>query len=128
MSALKKIITYPSEIREPLLRIVDRAGAKSEPRRRLIVTFSIAAVVIALFAVALVQAQLVQSQRDIDTLNAKVVLIEAERAQLAREVIFAESPAGILDRADRLGMVKAVKPVHLTAVREEVQTGEGITK
>ncbi len=128
MSALKKIISSPSEIREPLLRIVDRAAAKSEPRRRLIVTLSIAAVVIALFAVALVQARLVQSQRDIDILNARIVLVEAERAQLAREVIFAESPAGILERADQMGMVKAVEPVHLTAIREEVEAGEGITK
>ncbi len=127
MSALRKIIASPSEFREPLLRLVDRAGAKSEPRRRLIVTLSITAVVLTLFAVALVQAQLVQSQRDIDVLNAKIVLVEAERAQLARDVIFAESPAGILDRADQLGMVKALDPVHLTAIRS-VPAAEGITK
>jgi cell division protein FtsL len=126
VSALRKIIASPSEFREPLLRLVDRAGAKSEARRRLIVTLSITAVVLTLFAVALVQARLVQSQRDIDVLNAKIVLVEAERAQLARDVIIAESPAGILDRADQLGMVKAVEPVHLTAIGSE--PGEGITK
>jgi len=128
MTAIRKIISYPAEFREPILRLVDRAAVKSEPRRRLIVTLSIAAVVVMLFAVALVQARLVQSQRDIDVLNARIVVVEAERARLARDVIFAESPAGILARADQLGMVPAAEPIHLIAIRDETEAVEEITK
>jgi cell division protein FtsL len=120
VSALKKFIPNSPEIREPLLRLVDKATIPSESRRRLIVTLSVGAVVIALFAVALIQARLVQTQRDVDALYAEIESMEAERAQLANEVVHAESPEGIIARAIELGMVSAQEPVHLEAVRSPV--------
>lgn len=116
MSAIRKLMS-PPEIREPLLRLVDRAAVRSEARRRLIFTVSIGAVVIALFAVALIQARLVQTQRDVDGLYSQIEEVEAVRAQLANEVVHAESPDGIIARAIELGMVQAQQPVHLEAVR-----------
>lgn len=118
MRALKTFAPSTPEIREPFLRLVDKAAIGNEARRRLIVTLSVALVVIALFAVALIQARLVQNQRDLDALYARIELVEAERAQLANDVVHTESPDRIIARATELGMVPAQKPVHLAAVRD----------
>ncbi len=127
MRALKTFVPATPEIREPFLRLVDKAAIKSESRRRLIVTLSVAVVVVALFAVALIQARLVQTQREVDALYAEIETVEAERAQLANDVVHSESPDRIIARAKELGMVPAQKPVHLAAVRAPSKSAEGAT-
>lgn len=115
----------PAELQAPFLRLVEKATITNEARRRRLITLSVAAVVLALFGVALVQAALVQSQRDIDILNQRIVEVESQRARLARDVVVAESPEGIIARANEMGMVRAVDPVYLVAVRDIEVSGEG---
>lgn len=124
MTALGKFRPSTPELREPLLRLVDRAAVRSDSRRRLIVTLAIGAVVVALFTVALVQARLVQNQRDVDELYGRISEVEAERAQLATAVVHAESPEGIIARAIEMGMVRSAKPIHLQAVRQAPEINE----
>lgn len=128
MRALKTFVPSTPEIREPFLRLVDKASIRNEARRRLIVTLSVALVVLALFAVALIQARLVSSQRDLDALYARIEQVEAERAQLANDVVHTESPDRIIARATELGMVPAQKPVHLAAVRGASPSAESETE
>ena len=128
MRALKTFVPSTPEIREPFLRLVDKASIRNEARRRLIVTLSVALVVLALFAVALIQARLVSSQRDLDALYARIEQVEAERAQLANDVVHTESPDRIIARATELGMVPAQQPVHLAAVRGASPRSESETE
>lgn len=71
----------------------------------------------AFFGVALVQAQLVQTQSDLDRLQQEISVLENDIALLDRSVVVASSPEEIVRRAKALGMVRSVRPVYLVATR-----------
>jgi hypothetical protein len=73
-------------------------------------------VVVGFFAVALVHAELVAGQHDLDVLRARIAEAEAERAELARATDEAAAPDRIVSHAqDVLGMVRSNQPVYLEA-------------
>ena len=77
---------------------------------------------VALFGVALMYGQLVEGQQNIDELRAEIAQADADRARLEREVAVASTPEVIVERAFQLGMVRALNPQYLVAVRP---VGEG---
>jgi len=102
---------------KPKLQVVDRAAQRRSARRRAFSLVSIAGLVATLFAVALLYAQLVEGQQQIDQLRVDITRAEADRAQLERRVAVASTPDAIVERAIRMGMVRAVEPKYLVAVR-----------
>ena len=109
--------------KRPKLRVVDKAVLRRRARQRTLMTLSAGLVTVALFAVALLYGQLVEGQKDLDTMRSEIAQAEAERARLEREVAVASTPDAIVERAFELGMVRAVDPQYLIAVRA-VGTGQ----
>lgn len=109
--------------KRPKLRVVDKAALRRRARQRTLMTLSAGLVTVALFAVALLYGQLVEGQQELDTMRAEIAQAEAERARLEREVAIASTPDAIVERAFQLGMVRAVDPQYLIAVRP-VGTGQ----
>ena len=99
------------------LFLIDLAALRSRSRRRRLVIASLILLVGAFFAAALVQAQLVQTQAEADRLQVEINRLENDLALLDRQVVEASSPEVIVERARRLGMVRAVRPVYLVATR-----------
>lgn len=99
------------------LFVVDFAALRSRTRRRRMVMVSLILLVAAFFGVALVQAQLVQTQSDLDGLQNEITVLENDIALLDRSVVVASSPEEIVRRAKALGMVRSVRPVYLVATR-----------
>ncbi|NNF54822.1 MAG: septum formation initiator family protein [Acidimicrobiales bacterium] len=99
------------------LFVVDFAALRSRTRRRRMVIVSLILLVGAFFGVALVQAQLVQTQSDLDRLQQEISVLENDIALLDRSVVVASSPEEIVRRAKALGMVRSVRPVYLVATR-----------
>ncbi len=101
----------------PGLFVIDFAALRSRTRRRRLVLVSLTLLVGAFFAVALVQAQLVQTQSQLDGLEAENARLANDIALLDREVVVASSPEEVVRRARELGMVRAARPVYLVATR-----------
>jgi hypothetical protein len=99
------------------LFLIDLAALRSRTRRRRLVIASLVLLVGAFFAAALVQAQLVQTQADVDRLQIEINRLENDLALIDRQVVEASSPEAIVAQARRLGMVRAVRPVYLVATR-----------
>ncbi len=99
------------------LFVVDFAALRSRTRRRRMVIMSLILLVGAFFGVALVQAQLVQTQSDLDRLQQEISVLENDIALLDRSVVVASSPEEVVRRAKALGMVRSVRPVYLVATR-----------
>lgn len=99
------------------LRVVDKAALRRRRRSRSLLTAAAVIVTSALFAVALMYGQLVEGQQDIDELRTEIAEADAERARLEREVALASTPDAIVQRAIELGMVRAIDPKYLVAVR-----------
>ncbi|MFW2382320.1 MAG: hypothetical protein ACN4GZ_11220 [Acidimicrobiales bacterium] len=99
------------------LFLIDLAALRSRSRRRKLVIASLVLLVGAFFGAALVQAQLVQTQAEADRITIEINRLENDLALLDREVVEASSPEVIVERARRLGMVRAVRPVYLVATR-----------
>ncbi len=99
------------------LFVVDFAALRSRTRRRRMVIVSLILLVGAFFGVALVQAQLVQTQSDLDRLQQEISVLENDIALLDRSVVVASSPEEVVRRATALGMVRSVRPVYLVATR-----------
>lgn len=99
------------------LFLIDLAALRSRTRRRRLIIASLILLVGAFFAAALVQAQLVQTQAEADRIQAELNRLENDLALLDRQVVEASSPEVIVERARRLGMVRAVRPVYLVATR-----------
>ncbi|MGI9611089.1 MAG: hypothetical protein ACR2NL_12420 [Acidimicrobiia bacterium] len=99
------------------LFLIDLAALRSRTRRRRLVIVSLILLVGAFFGAALVQAQLVQTQAEADRITIEINRLENDLALLDREVVEASSPEVIVERARRLGMVRAVRPVYLVATR-----------
>lgn len=101
----------------PGLALVDRRSLRSARVRRALFAVTMSVVVIALFAVGLIHAQLVQRQHRLDELRAEIGDTQAERLRLSRQVVVASSPEEVVRRAREIGMVRAEDPVYLVAVR-----------
>lgn len=99
------------------LRVVDPVAMRSRARRRLATFAVFGVVIVAMFAVAFVHAQLVRRQGELDDMREQVAQAEAEQARLTRDVVIASAPDSIVNRAMALGMVRAAEPVYLVAVR-----------
>lgn len=99
------------------LRIVDKKALRRRRRQRTLLTFAAAVVTVALFGVALMYGQLVEGQQNIDELRSEIAQADADRARLQREVAVASTPESIVERAFQLGMVRALDPQYLVAVR-----------
>lgn len=106
-----------NEAQKTKLRVVDKAALRRRARQRTLLTLAAVLVTLSLFGVALLYGQLVEGQRELDTLRAEIAQAEAERARLEREVAVASTPDAIVQRAFELGMVRAVDPQYLSAVR-----------
>ena len=104
------------------LRVVDLAARRRRARRRVALALLFVLVVVGLFGVAFVHAQLVESQQDLDDMRGRIAELEAEKARIERAVDEASAPATVVERAAELGMVRAEDPVYLMAPRE---TGSG---
>ncbi len=107
----------PAKKQSPDLRVVDRAKLRRSQRRRALVSLSIIGLVITLFAVALLYAQLVEGQQRIDGLRADIAAAEAQRATLERDIAIISAPDAIVSRATEMGMVRAADPQYLVAIR-----------
>lgn len=113
----KKTSSKKVSAKAPLF-LIDLAALRSRTRRRRLVLGSLLLLVGAFFAVALIQAQLVQTQSEVDRLQAEINRLENDLALLDREVVEASSPEKIVERATQdLGMVRALRPVYLVAAR-----------
>ena len=106
------------EQKPPKLRVVDKADLRRRRRRRTLLTLAAAFVTTALFAVALLYGQIVEGQQDLDTMRSDIAQAEADRAKLERQVAIASTPDAIVQRAFELGMVRAIDPQYLIAVRQ----------
>lgn len=101
----------------PGLALVDRRALRSARLRRRLLVLAAGVLVVALFAVGLVHAQLVQRQQELDDVRSRIGQTRAQQLRLSREVVVASSPDEIVRRASELGMVRAEDPVYLVAVR-----------
>ena len=104
--------------KQPKLRVVDKAAQRRRARQRTLLTLAATFVMAALFGVALLYGQIVEGQKDIDTMRADIARAEADRAKLERQVAIASTPDAIVQRAFELGMVRAIDPQYLVAVRQ----------
>ena len=107
----------PAKKAKPKLRVVDKKAIRRRRRQRTLLSFAAALVTVALFGVALMYGQLVEGQQQIDELRADIAQGNADRARLEREVAIASTPEVIVERAFELGMVRALNPQYLVAVR-----------
>lgn len=108
--------TTPSRVVRPQLRVLDQEALRRRARRRNLAMTMFIVVIIGFFAAALAQAQLVANQQELDVLQSRIAIAEAERARLERAVDESSAPAAIIQRAETLGMVRANEPVYLAAV------------
>lgn len=109
--------TGPQATTRPKLKVLNQEAIRQRARRRnaLVVLFIV--VLIGFFGVALVHAQLVSGQQDLDSVRSRIAEAEAHRAKIERLVDEASSPDVIFQKATlELGMVRAHQPVYLEAV------------
>lgn len=99
------------------LTVIDAEKLRREFRRRRVAMFAVVSLAAVFFVVAIVQAQLVQSQHSLDQTRADTAALEEQIAILEREVMAASSPVAIVDAAETLGMVRAQDPVYLVSDR-----------
>lgn len=104
-------------VKKPKLRVVDKKVIRRRRRQRTLLSAAAALVTVALFGVALMYGQLVEGQQNVDELRAEIAQANADRSRLERDVAIASTPEVIVDRAFDLGMVRALDPQYLVAVR-----------
>jgi cell division protein FtsL len=100
--------------RKPHLRVVrpDRLGLRLSPRLGVVLTV---VAFLALFAVAVSHALLIEGQAEVDQLDRDVAAAQARYEELRLEVAELKSPARIRSEAtEELGMVPAPEVVWLT--------------
>ncbi len=115
--AKKRDTPVSRPVKKTKLRVVDKKVIRRRRRQRTLISLSGAVVTVALFGVALMYGQLVEGQQDVDELRAEIAQADADRARLEREVAIASTPEAIVQRALELGMVRALDPKYLVAVR-----------
>ena len=95
------------------LRVVGRApaGLRLSPRAGVVLTVL---AFVALFAVAVCHALLIERQASIDEMEADVAAEQARYEELSLRAAELKSPARILEEATELGMVPAGETVWLT--------------
>jgi cell division protein FtsL len=101
----------------PQLHVLDQAALRRRARRRNTLTVAFVVVLAGFFLVAFVHATLVASQQDLDLMRTRLAELEAEKAQVERQIEESSAPSRIVERAAELGMVRAEDPVFLMAVR-----------
>ncbi len=104
----------------PNLKLVDPRIAQTKARRRRVLFVSLIVLAAGMFMVTYAQARLVEGQHELDQLRTQVAESQKTRARLERDVVVASSPDAITDRARALGMVRAVDPQYIVAVRATV--------
>jgi cell division protein FtsL len=100
----------------PKLRVIDQRSLRQRAIRRGVYVTVCVLLATALFAVAFLQAELVQGQQVLDQNRLALRQAEAERARLTHEVDIASSPESIVARATAMGMVRAADPIYFTAI------------
>ncbi len=102
----------------PKLRVVDASALRRSARRRMAFMFSFLMLAATLFGVAILYGQLVKGQQHLDDLRSEIAEAEAEQHRLERDVAINSTPESIVARALEMGMVRAVDPQFLIAVRD----------
>jgi len=102
----------------PELTVLDQAAVRWRSRRRKALMFAFVLVLAGFFGVAFVHASLVTSQQQLDQMRTQVADLEAQKAQVQRQIEDAEAPERIVERATSMGMVRAKEPVFLPAARD----------
>lgn len=97
----------------PGLQVFDQVAIRNRARRRYVIIAGFVVLLAGLFAVALIQAQLVANQHRLDRLRSEIATSEVEYTRLERMVEEASAPSAIIDQAMAMGMVRAVDPVYL---------------
>jgi cell division protein FtsL len=114
--------------REPTTRETPRPALRVVPRPRgrgvgVVVFLATTALFASLFGLAVFHTMLVQSQSDLDELDAEITEAEATTEQLRLRIAQNESPERILDRAEDIGMTPAEDTVVLDATAGEGDAG-----
>lgn len=97
----------------PTLQVFDQVAIRNRARRRYAIVATFVVLLAGLFAVALIQAQLVANQHRLDSIRAEIATSEAEHTRLERLVEEASAPSAIIEQAMSMGLVRAVNPVYL---------------
>lgn len=113
----KNETTTTRPVKKTRLRVVDKAVIRRRRRQRTLLSLTAAVVTVVFFSVALMYGQLVEGQQSVDELRSEIAQAQAERARLEREVAVASTPDVIVQRAFELGMVRALNPQYLVAIR-----------
>jgi cell division protein FtsL len=114
-------VAAPKRVPAPRAPRVERPELTVVPagRSRLGVGLVVVLAVVALFAslpgLAVFHTMLVESQAELDTLDAEIRTAEEQAEDLRVEITEAEAPERILEAAERLGMVPAGDVVVLDA-------------
>lgn len=101
----------------PELTVLDQTAVRWRARRRAALAFAFVLVLAGFFGVAFVHASLVTGQQQLDQMRSQVNELQAEKAQVQRQIEDAEAPERIVARANAMGMVRAQEPVFLPASR-----------
>ncbi len=99
----------------PKLRVLNQQAIRQRARRRHALMALFVVVLLGFFAVALVHAELVADQQQLDGIRARIAEAEAHNAKIERAVEERSSPKAVVSRAEELGMVRAYQPVYLAA-------------
>ncbi len=100
-------------VSRPSLQVFDQVAIRNRARRRYAIIATFVVLLAGLFAVALIQAQLVANQHRLDGLRSEIAESEAEHTLLQRQVEEASAPSAIIDQAMSMGMIRATNPVYL---------------
>jgi len=95
------------------LKLLEQKRSKSGLRNRIIVLGAFAVGLIVLFFVAFAQAKLVSYQQDLDLITNRITELQDEKIELESLVSQASSPNKIVNRAEKLGMVRAASPIQI---------------
>lgn len=120
--------SQPKQEKRAKLRVVDPAALRRRRWQRSLLVVLTALVTAVVFGVVLLYGQIVEGQRELDGLRGEIAEAEAERARLERAVAEASTPDAIVQRAFQLGMVRALEPEYLIAIRPAGEpTGAQVT-
>lgn len=102
-----------ASVGRPSLQVFDQVAIRNRARRRYVIIAGFVVLLAGLFAVALIQAQLVANQHRLDRLRSEIATSEVEHTRLERLVEEASAPSSIINQAMELGMVRATEPIYL---------------
>jgi len=106
------------------LRVV-RPGEGRRFRPGVLGSLAVGMILVILFALASLQALLVQRQLEIDDVQRTVIELQAERNRLLTDVALLESPERIVSEAEQMGLVRPETVVYLTPPEDQPRRGAG---